>query len=110
MPGWRRGAVRDTRQAAARELLEEAGRSDPIGAELFTWEHDFPFAGAPVHQRETYFLSRADDIDLPANTPDACDGIERRAWLTLEGIAALVEPLWPPDLLARLRASEPVGG
>lgn len=97
------------RQAAARELLEETGRSDPVGVELFTWEHDLRFEGASVRQRETYFLARTEDTDLPVNTPDLADGIERRAWLSTEDIEALGDPVWPSDLVSRLQALGPAG-
>lgn len=60
------------RDAAGRELTEETGRRDEPGEELFTWEHA------------------------------AEDGVVRRAWVAPEDVDALVEPLWPPDLAARV--------
>ncbi|MEJ5867666.1 tetratricopeptide repeat protein [Pseudokineococcus sp. 5B2Z-1] len=99
------GGVEDSetpRDAARRELTEETGRRDEPGAELFIWEHDYVFAAAPVLQRETYFLVETDDDTVPVQVPDTMDGIVRRAWVTLEDIGALAEPVWPLDLVARV--------
>jgi len=90
------------REAARRELLEEAGRQDAPGQELWTWEHDFAFDGRPVRQRETYFLARTDDLTLPAQDPDPVDGILTRRWSSLEELDRAPEPVWPPDLTTRL--------
>jgi len=90
------------RAAAGRELTEETGRHDEPGEQLFTWEHDFLFAGEPVRQHETYFLAGTDDDHVPAQDPDTADGIVRRAWVAPEDVGALEEPVWPPDLAARV--------
>lgn len=99
------GGVEDgesPRDAARRELTEETGRRDEPGEVLFTWAHDYVFAAAPVLQHETYFLTETDDDTVPVQAPDTADGIVRRAWVTLVDIAALAEPVWPPDLAARV--------
>jgi len=90
------------RDAAGRELTEETGRRDEPGEELFTWEHDLLVADEPVRQHETYFLARTDDDHVPAQAPDTADGVVRRAWVAAEDVGALAEPVWPPDLAARV--------
>ena len=99
------GGVEDgesPREAAGRELTEETGRRDEPGEELFTWEHVLVFAAEPVRQHESYFLASTDDDHVPAQAPDTADGIVRRVWTAPEDIGALVEPVWPPDLAARV--------
>lgn len=101
-PGGGAEQAETPRQAAARELQEETGRTDPLLQELFTWEHDFRFAGELVHQIETYYPARTDDDTLPLTAPDPADGITRRAWLHLDEIRSLELPVWPPDLAERV--------
>lgn len=98
------------RQAAARELTEETGRHDEPEDELFTWEHEFRFAGEFTRQVETYYLASTDDPSVPLSSPDLDDGIVRREWLSPDKIATLTEPVWPPDLATRLRALQPADG
>ncbi|MBL7487257.1 NUDIX domain-containing protein [Frankia sp. AgB1.9] len=88
----------DPLAAARRELLEETGRDDEPGDQLWEWRHRFFFAGEPVTQHETYFLARTASRHVPRHLPDPEDGIVLRAWLTTGEIRRLAEPVWPPDL------------
>ena len=94
------------RQAAAREVVEETGFVDAvIGDLLFTGEqihHDRK--GRPVLIRETFMLARCG-----GGTPsrEGWQALEREfvddiRWWGLDELAATSEPVYPPDLAARL--------
>lgn len=109
MPGGGLDPTETPREAACRELREEAGWTDLVpGRLLCTWEHDYTRVGVPVRQFEHIYLARG-----PRREPEgqltaahAEDGILQWRWWAPEELAASTEALWPPQLpavLERLR-------
>ena len=90
------------REGALRELAEETGWTDlATGPLLCTWEHDFTRAGIPVRQHETIYVTHGPHrpptgTHLPAHHTE--EGILTWRWWTRQELAALTEPVWPPEL------------
>ena len=89
------------KQAAARELHEETGLTEPVGDEV--WRRNTRFVGpdgAPIEAEEAYFLirTRQKNVDFSRWTPDETDMIQKTAWLHANEIAALDDPVFPETI------------
>ena len=93
-------------QAARREAAEELGAPDVGLTLLWSGHSEFMFANSQVFQAESFFLvsgcARAPGCDVAA-LHDRERILEMR-WWTVDEIAAAVEPLFPIDLAARVKA------
>ncbi|MCN9244003.1 bifunctional GNAT family N-acetyltransferase/NUDIX hydrolase [Streptomyces sp. RY43-2] len=97
-------------EAAVRELREETGWTDlEPGPLLCTWEHDFAYAGTPVHQHEHIYVThgpRRDPSGTHLAAAHAEDGILGWRWWTRRELVETSESVWPPrlaELLSTLR-------
>jgi 8-oxo-dGTP diphosphatase len=100
--------------AARRELTEETGL-DPaaiIGGPI-TVPRDMKWNGQRHVGPESFFLAR-----FPAEAPrlsrhslldDERDNLQGHAWVSRSGIAALADPLEPPELATVIAALDPTG-
>jgi 8-oxo-dGTP pyrophosphatase MutT (NUDIX family) len=91
-----------TREAAARELMEETGLDLPIGQEVAYREEDVTFFQKKVCVVERYFLVRATtsyiDTQFLADTED--DDVLEVGWWSMTELRQLKDHIDPPSLLA----------
>jgi 8-oxo-dGTP pyrophosphatase MutT (NUDIX family) len=97
----------DDRDAAAREFVEETGRSVDLGPLVWDRELDFSFNHVAYHQYEVFYVAAVDDEFEPVT--DGHNDIELaylsgHAWLSPDDLRAVAEHdlLAPPDLPDRL--------
>jgi len=101
--------------AARRELAEETGLDpDAIVDRPVRVARDVAWNGKRYVGTEPFFLARF-DVDAPALRADGLMEDERHnlaghAWLSRTEIAALNDPLEPPELLAAVAQLDPAGG
>lgn len=89
------------KQAAARELYEEAGLTEDVGDEV--WRCNTRFTGpddVPIEAEEAYFLvrTRPEDVDFSHWTPDETQMIQKTAWLSRDEITTLEDPVFPENI------------
>ncbi len=97
-----------TRDAAARELAEEAGiEASPadLGSPVWSRDFEFSFDGTRYSQHEEFFLLRVDDVKVSL---DGLEEIERQTvtgygWWAADEMEASEELFLPPELPELLR-------
>lgn len=104
----------DLALAARREIAEETGfTADDIGPVLWRGEQVFADRkGRPVLIREAFMVARCAGAE-PSRagwTPMEREFVDDIRWWTLAQLRATVEPVYPPDLAARLAAILAPGG
>lgn len=96
--------------AARRELTEETGLPASVVTEVSTpVERDFHWRGRHFRGTETFFLGSTDaqePLERTALTEEEQGALLGRAWLSVEEIEALDEPVEPPGLTEILAALE----
>jgi 8-oxo-dGTP pyrophosphatase MutT (NUDIX family) len=88
-------------QAARREVLEETGWDDvDLGPPLWTWEHDFTYAGRPIRQFEVILLAKGARQEPRGDLPSghAADRILSWRWWSAAELSHCEDALWPPNL------------
>ncbi|MEO7026973.1 MAG: NUDIX domain-containing protein [Caulobacteraceae bacterium] len=98
------------REAAAREIVEETGFTDfVLGPCLWTGALDIHDRLGPLRVTEYFFAARA-----PAAEPSRSgwldiehELVDAIRWWTLADLARCPDPVFPPDLVDRLRALLP---
>jgi 8-oxo-dGTP pyrophosphatase MutT (NUDIX family) len=96
----------DLAEAATREIREETGFTDAVLGPVL-WEGEqihYDRKGRPVRVKERYMVARCAGGE-PAT--DGWQALEREfvddiRWWTLADLVACQEPVYPPDLAARL--------
>jgi ADP-ribose pyrophosphatase YjhB (NUDIX family) len=88
------------RDAAARELREEAGWDDvAMGAELGSSSRMIERGEGPVRQHETHFVAR---VDAPGRPVDCAghevDSIAAWRWWTAAELTQTAARIWPAEL------------
>jgi len=99
-------------QAARRELVEETGLD--AGAVLDQWlpvERDVWWNGARFGGQERFFLARFSgdrpELGRGGLLPDEQVNLQAHAWVSPAELAALTEPVEPPELSAVVAALAP---
>jgi 8-oxo-dGTP pyrophosphatase MutT (NUDIX family) len=100
------------RDAAARELAEEAGvKASPAELGEPVWSRDFQFSfdGTRYAQHEEYFVLRVHEVQVSLDGMDSCERetVTGFGWWAADEIAGSEELILPPelpDLLRRLTA------
>ncbi|HEY7900342.1 MAG TPA: NUDIX domain-containing protein [Caulobacteraceae bacterium] len=98
-------------EAAAREAREETGFADVVLGEV-AWRGEVVLKDRkqrPVLFKDTFILARCAGGEISrAGWQDLeSEFVDDIRWWTLADLEALAEPVWPADLVARLRALAP---
>ena len=104
-PGGGVGEGESLEQAARREAAEELGAKDVELRPLWTGQSNFMFQDRNVSQTETFFLvSRHSAILGPeVEALHRAEGILRVRWWRLAELQSSKEPIYPVDLVDRIR-------
>jgi len=104
------------RQAAVRELAEETGQHvapDALAGPLAVREVVHGYSDQILVQRETFFAWRTStfDVDESGRTDDERLTLTATAWIRLDALAGLPDPVWPDNLawMLALAANPPEG-
>ncbi len=100
-------------QAAQRELLEETGFTQPVGADVHQRRVEFVGPdGEWVDAEEHYFLVRpaTTELDTSRWEEEEAGIIQDHAWLSAEQIEALTEPVFPETFAELVRDLTSDGG
>ena len=97
-------------ETALRELAEETGlaatASDLIGP-VMRRVAVHGYSDQVCEQSESFYVLRTPRfaVDTTGHTPDEQFTLDGHAWLPLDGLAALAEPVWPADLADRVASA-----
>jgi 8-oxo-dGTP pyrophosphatase MutT (NUDIX family) len=96
-------------EGAARELFEETGlRVAPTDLGDVVWREttEFPYDGTWHRQRQVFFLLRVDSWEVAVDALDPAEEhyIHEHRWWSLADLETTGEKIYPPDLVALLRA------
>lgn len=92
--------------AAQRELLEETGFIDPVGREVHQRRVQFVGPeGDMLDAEERYFLVRAErtELDVSRWEEEESEIIQDHAWMSVDQIEALTEPVFPEGFAELVR-------
>jgi len=96
-------------EAAAREVLEETGLTDvTLGEIAWCGEVTLPDRKQrPVLHENTFILARCGGGDVSRGGWQTLERefVDDIRWWALDDLAESTEPVWPPDLVPRLRAA-----
>jgi ADP-ribose pyrophosphatase YjhB (NUDIX family) len=104
-PGGGLEAGETAAQAARREAAEELGATDADLVELWTGHSEFDFANRRVSQTETFFLVKLNSEILGPEVRELhqLERIIEARWWSLDEVDATRDPVFPVDLVARVR-------
>ncbi|HIV58233.1 MAG TPA: NUDIX domain-containing protein [Candidatus Stackebrandtia faecavium] len=95
-----------SRQAACREVKEETGivlPEDALTGPVHNGLDEFPFDGALIRQRNSYFIATVaqerPDIDTSGFEQIEQESVDRNRWWTREELAHTTETVYPNNLL-----------
>jgi 8-oxo-dGTP diphosphatase len=95
-------------EAAAREVIEETGLTDAVLGEI-AWRGEVVLPDRkqrPILFKDTFILARCAGGAVARHGWQALEHefVDDMRWWTLDELEATGEPVFPPDLAARLRA------
>lgn len=93
----------DHQEAALRELREETGLAEPLGRVLWERRFTLQLQGAPVDQRERYFLVQPSSERPPVRNASLEDIRELR-WWSLDELRRTTERIYPDGLVEEYAA------